>query len=41
MGVCVSCSICGRLINTDKEDYIENIVGEYICHECDMKELQH
>lgn len=37
MAVYVRCSICGKVINTNKEDYKENLVGEFICNKCILK----
>lgn len=40
MAVFVRCSICGKVINTDKEEYKENLVGECICNKCSLKEYE-
>lgn len=37
MAVYVRCSICGKEINTEKENYSENLVGEFICGKCNLK----
>ena len=37
MAVYVRCNICGKIIDTETEEYQENLVGEFICDKCNLK----